>query len=260
MLNFNQVHNIWRNNLHRICAGLLMSFFASTNSMAQSTSLEFWPETDIWYRLSPSWRFSAFIPVTKYNESKYRDLNIYLHADYAWGKTKHLIRRRLVDDNREQQMKIWMVRGLYMKGWSLGENSGAYSEDMVFAEIHRRIPLKGNVLLSQRIRTDLRWLGGDNNFSYRFRYRLMLEKEFQAGKSSIVPYVNAEPYWDSRYSTFNRVRAIGGATVSWGPRLAYEVNMTYQHDSKYDTTNLWALNIILHVFFEKNTTVKKLTD
>jgi hypothetical protein len=111
--------------------------------------------------------------------------------------------------------------------------------------------LKGNILLSHRIRNDFRWLGQDSKFSYRFRYRIMLEKEVKAGKTSIVPYVNAEPYWDSRYSEFNRVRAIGGATVSWGPRLAYEGNMTYQYDSHYDTTNLWALNIILHVFFEK---------
>jgi len=252
---------MYRNSNKRlICLVFFVSLITSTTCVAQRSSLEFWPETDIWYRLSPSWRLSAFIPITKYNESKDRDLNIYLHADYAWGMTKHLITRRLVDENREQQMKMWMVRGLYMKGWSLGENSGSYAEDMVFAEIHRRIPLKGNFLISQRIRNDFRWLGQDSKFSYRFRYRIMLEKEFQAGKSSIVPYVNAEPYWDSRYSEFNRVRAIGGATVSLGPRLAYEANVTYQHDTHYDTVNMWALNIILHVFFERKTQAKESTN
>jgi hypothetical protein len=230
---------------------LVLIGFGSANICKAQTSLEFWPETDIWYRLSPSWRFSAFIPITKYNESKYRDLNIYLHVDYSWGKTKRVFVRRMVDENREQLMKGWMVRGFYMKGWSLGENSGAYMEDMLFAEIHKRIPLKGDILLSHRIRTDLRWLGEDSKFSYRFRYRMMLEKEYESGKSSIVPYVNVEPYWDSRYLTVNRVRAIGGATVSWGPRLAYEANVTYQYDEYYDTPNLFALNIILHVFFER---------
>jgi hypothetical protein len=219
-------------------------------AFAQNTSFEFWPETDLWYRLSPSTRFSAFIPITKYNESKYRDLNIYLQADYAWGKTKHLFQRRLMDENRIQEMKAWLLRGGFMEGWSLGENAGNYTEDMLFAEIHRRIPIKGRILLSHRIRTDLRWVGEDPVFSYRFRYRMMIERECSAGIFSIVPYVNAEPFWDSRYLEFSRVRLIGGATASWAPRFAFEGNLTYQYDSNYDAPNMYALNFILHVFFE----------
>jgi hypothetical protein len=233
---------------------LLLIFFlflSETHSVvAQNSSLEFWPETDIWYRLSPSCRLSAFFPITKYNESKQRDLNIYLQADYAWGKTKHLFKRRLMDENRMQEMKAWLVRGGFMEGWSLGENAGTYTEDMLFAEIHRRIPLKGGFLLSHRFRTDLRWLGDDPNFSYRFRYRVMLEKDFTARRSSIVPYINAEPFWDSRYLEFSRIRLIGGATLAWGPRFAYEGNLTYQYDETYDSTHLFALNLILHMYFE----------
>ena len=219
--------------------------------MAQGSSIEFWPETDIWYRLSPSWRLSAFIPITKYNESKYRDLNIYLQADYAWGKTRRTLFSRLVDENKAQAIKAWMVRGGFMEGWSLGENAGNYSEDMLFGEIHRRLPLEGAVLLSHRIRIDLRWVGNEPTFSYRVRYRVMAEKEFKARSSSIIPYVNAELYWDSRYHTFSRTRLIGGTTVAWGSRFAYEGNITYQYDEHYNTPNLYALNIILHLFFEK---------
>lgn len=191
------------------------------------------------------------MPITKYYESKNRDLNIYLQADYVWGKTKHLLNMRLMDENKAQQIKGWMVRGGYMKGWSLGENAGEYVEDMLFAEIHRRTPLKGDVLFSSRFRTDFRWVGQEPAFSYRFRVRWMIEKEYKAGRGSIVPYLNAEPFWDSRYLAFNRVRVIGGATAAWGKRFAYEANLTYQYDEQYNTANLYALNIILHVFFER---------
>ena len=119
------------------------------------------------------------------------------------------------------------------------------------------MPLKGHFLISHRIRVDLRWVGEDAKFSYRFRYRTMLEKEYTAGNSSLVPYVNIEAFWDSRYNMINRIRAIGGATVNWGPRFAYEANITYQYDEHYDATNLWALNIILHVFFERELTRPK---
>jgi hypothetical protein len=221
--------------------------------VAQNTSFEFWPETDIWYRLNPAWRLSSFISITKYNESMSRDLSIYLQADYSWGKTKHIFFTRLVDDNTAQNMKAWMTRGGYMKGLGVGANEGEYTENMLFGEIHKRLPLKGAVLLSQRFRTDLRWVGDNAVFSYRFRYRIMIEKEYKTPGSSIVPYINAEVFWDSRYpaTIVTRVRAIAGTTVVFGPRLAWEGNITYQYDPHYNTENLYALNVILHVFFQK---------
>ena len=125
---------------------------SANNVIAQNSSFEFWPETDIWYRLSPSWRLSSYVAITKYHESGNRDLNIYLQGDYAWGHTKYKFVKRLKDESRAQAMKAWMVRGGYMYGKSLGENTGAYSEDLFLAEIHKRIPIKGDILLSQRLR------------------------------------------------------------------------------------------------------------
>lgn len=233
---------------------LFINLCANQSGFAQKTSYEFWPETDIWYRISPEWRLSAYIPITKYNESKNRDLNIYLQLDYAWGKTLKPFYKRWIDENEDRKVKGWMGRLGFMEGWSLGENAGLYSEDMLYGEIHKRIPVKGAVLISHRLRTDTRWLGDDDEFSYRFRYRLMIEKEYEVDKSFIVPFANVEPFWDSRYNTISRVRAIGGATFSNGKRFAYEGNITYQYDTNYDTNNLFAFNLILHIYLEKQKT------
>jgi hypothetical protein len=93
-------------------------------------------------------------------------------------------------------------------------------------------------------------LGDDYEFSTRLRYRLMVEKEFEVGRTSLVPYVNVEPYYDSRYGIVNRVRLIGGTSVAWSPRFALEGNITYQNDSRSSVTNLYALNVILHLYFD----------
>ena len=216
----------------------------------QNTSLEFWPEADIWYRISPSTRVSMLIPVTKYNESNHRDINLYLQGDYAWGHAKNPLYRRLVDDVRLVAFRSWMARGGMMKGWSLGEYAGSYYEDQLYAELHKRIPLKRNFLVSQRMRGDWRWLGEDNTFSYRVRLRVMVEKEFQKGNTSWVPYVNIEPYYDSRFEYINRVRMIVGTTFSRGKAIFWESNLTYQYDDRYDTDNLFAFNLIFHVIME----------
>jgi uncharacterized protein DUF2490 len=219
-------------------------------ALADEPSKEFWPEVDLWLRLSPTWRLSMFIPISKNIETAYREGNLILQADYAWGKKNRLRPARLLDENRAQAMNAMLVRGGYLGGRSLDDQGQAYQEHTMFIELHVRTPLKQRVLVSHRLRTDLRWLGDDSDFSTRWRYRLMVEKEVEAGSSSLVPYVNVEAYYDSRYATVNRVRLIGGTSVAWSPRYALEGNLTYQHDSQSSVTELYALNLILHVFFE----------
>ena len=118
-----------------------------------------------------------------------------------------------------------------------------------------RLPIPRGVLLSHRLRTELRRLGeGDSQLSSRWRYRLLAEKEFATSHGSIVPYLSVEPYFDSRYETVNRVRLIAGTSASWTSRAAVETNATYQYDSRSSTKEILALNVILQVFFNASRT------
>jgi hypothetical protein len=236
--------------LRLVCLAITVCLGATSVAFADEPAYEFWPEIDLWLRLSPAWRLSMFVPLSQNIETKYREGSLVLQADYAWGKASRLYKARLLDENRAQEMNTWMVRGGYLGGRSLDDHGETYRENTMFLELHNRYPIKGDFLLSQRLRTDLRWLGDPPEFSYRWRYRLMVEKEFKAGDTSIVPYVNIEPYYDSRYAIVNRVRVIGGVTGSWSPRYALEGNITYQYDSRSSVTNLYALNVILHLYFE----------
>lgn len=234
-------------------AGLILWLAAAGAALADPPSKEAWPEIDTWLRLSPAWRLSVFVPLSENLETHYREGNLIPQVDYAFGKA-HL-ERRLMDEDRARDMKIFLLRGGYLGGKSLGDDGEEYTEYTAFGEWHLRIPLKGGFLLSHRLRADLRWLGKDSHeFSNRWRYRLMLEKEFGAGPVSFVPYVNVEPYYDSRYETVNRVRLIAGTSASWSSRAAVETNVTYQYDSRSSTKETLALGVILHVFFNASRT------
>jgi hypothetical protein len=217
---------------------------------ADDPAKEFWPEIDTWLRLSPAWRLSLFVPISENLETHYREGNLILQGDYAFGQTDRLRKVRLLDEGRAERMKTFLVRGGYLGGKSLDDKGQAYSEQTMLAELHLRTPLKGGMLLSSRLRADVRWLGDAPEVSSRLRLRVMVEKESTVGPVSVVPYVNVEPYYDSRYETVNRVRLIPGASVSWTERLAVEGNMTYQYDSHSSATHVLALNVILHVFFD----------
>jgi hypothetical protein len=233
-----------------VCLALMVCLGA-TAAAAGEPSWEFWPETDIWLRLSPAWRLSSFIALSENIETNYREGSVILQADYGWGKKTLLYRTRLLDEGRAQsRMNTFLFRGGYLGGRSLDDRGEAYAENTMLLELHARTPVRRGVLLSNRLRADLRWLGDAPDFSYRWRYRLMVEKEVKVGSSSIVPYVNVEPYYDSRYGIVNRVRLIGGATIAWSQRFALEGDLTYQNDSRSSVTELYALNVILHVYFE----------
>jgi hypothetical protein len=228
----------------------ILSLGTAGAASADDPAKEFWPEIDTWLRLSPAWRLSLFVPVSQNLETHYREGNLILQGDYAFGQTDRLRKVRLLDEGRAERMKTFLVRGGYLGGKSLDDKGQAYSEHTMLAELHLRTPLKGGMLLSSRLRADLRWLGDTPEFSSRVRLRVMVEKESTVGRTSIVPYLNVEPYYDSRYETVNRVRLIPGASVSWTERLAVEGNMTYQYDSHSSARHVLALNVILHVFFD----------
>jgi hypothetical protein len=230
-------------------AALLVWLMAAGAVQAQEPSKEFWPEIDTWLRLSPAWRVSLFVPVSQNLDTHYREGNLIPQVDYAFGEGRFY--RRLMDEDRARTMKLFMVRGGYLGGKSLDDEGEAYTEYQAFGEMHWRLPLKGGLLLSHRVRADLRWLGKNVfEFSNRWRYRLMLEKEISKGRTSFVPYASVEAYYDSRYDTVNRIRIIAGNSVAWSPRTAVEANVTYQYDSRSSTKEILALGVILHVFFD----------
>ena len=229
---------------------LLLLNTISLKILAQDSSQEFWPELDVWYKLNPSWRASVLIPLSRNIETNYREGSFVIQADYSWEKSKHGLFMRMFDNDQASRIKNNMIRGGYLSGRSLEDNGETFSENTAFGEFHCRIPYKVAFLATHRLRTDFRWLGNDNEFSQRIRYRFMIEKELKTKKVSLVPYINAEAYYDSRYNTLNRFRGIAGTSVSWSKRFALEGNFTYQYDSKSSVTNLYAANLILHLYFQ----------
>jgi hypothetical protein len=153
----------------QVLLALLVWLAATGGADADDASKELWPEIDLWLRLSPVWRLSLFLPIASNIETDYREGNIVLQADYAWGKPGRLYNGRLLDEGRAENMEAMLLRWGYLGGKSLSDDGQAYEEKALLAEWHLRVPLKGRVLLSHRVRTDLRWLGDDSDFSTRWR-------------------------------------------------------------------------------------------
>jgi len=68
----------------------------------------------------------VFVPLSENLETHYREGNLIPQVDYAFGKA-HL-ERRLMDEDRARDMKIFLLRGGYLGGKSLGDDGEEYTE------------------------------------------------------------------------------------------------------------------------------------
>jgi hypothetical protein len=119
-----------------VTAALAAWLMAAGAAGADPPSYEFWPEIDTWLRLSPAWRVSLFVPISKNLETHYREGNLIPQVDFAFGTTH--FDRRLMDENRAQKMKTLLLRGGYLGGKSLGDDGETYTEHTAFGEWHVR--------------------------------------------------------------------------------------------------------------------------
>jgi hypothetical protein len=238
--------------MFRILTFFFLIFISANKVKAENTSKEFWPEVDLWWRMSPEWRLSSFFALSRNVETNYREGDFLIQGEYSWGESNKPVFMRLVDVAEAEKVKPMMARLGYLKGRGLEEEESgeSFSEKSAYGEFYFRVPLKETAFFTQRLRSDLRWIGPEDEYSYRLRYRLMIEKELILKEISYVPYLNLEPYYDSRYDAINMLRTSIGSSVKWSKWYALEGNVTYQYGPRTEITNLYAISAILHLFYD----------
>jgi hypothetical protein len=148
------------------------------------------------------------------------------------------------------------LRTGYRYGRSLEDDS--YREHRLLTEQTLRKLLPGDFVLSDRNREDFRFLEGD--FSFRYRNRLTIEREFELKKRTITPYVSGEVFYDTRYDTWNRNRLATGVQISLRQGLLRKMppskrqvilDLYYlrQNDSRLDTQHVNAIGTALALYF-----------
>jgi len=229
--------------------GLITTFFLTLLLVAvplikaqqPATEKEFWPEIDVYINLKPKVRLFLIGTLSKsvedgelFNAQAFES-QIGVHVDYI--PNKHLI-----------------LRTGYRFGSSVGETVQPFKEHRILTEQTLRKLLRGDLLVSDRNREDFRFLNG--NFSFRYRNRVTLEREFQLKKRTITPYVSGELFYDTRFDIWNRNRLAVGVQTSLrrGPlrkmllpkrQVILDLYYARQNDSRSNTAHVNAIGASL---------------
>lgn len=151
-----------------------------------------------------------------------------------------------------------VLRAGYRYGTSVGDTDTPYQENRFLTEQTLRKMLPGSLRLSDRNREDFRFINGD--FSFRYRNRVTIEREFLFKKRTITPYAAGEIYYDTRFSAWNRNRLTAGVQTSLRRgsvlkmllpkhQIIFDLYYTRQNDSRSATQHVNALGAALAFYF-----------
>jgi hypothetical protein len=202
---------------------------------------EFWPELDVYHKLSDHSRLFLLASLANGREQELAEGLVGGHVDLY---LKPLFRPRDTPDAASR--RYLMIRLGYRYAWDL-EDRGEYKEHRVVIEATGRLPPLGPFLAVNRNRLDLRAVNGER--SWRYRNRTRIESEFPLGSRSATPYVMVELYYDSRYDDWNRQRYFAG--VEW-PVWRKAILDTYycrQNDSRASLAHVNGYGLALNLFF-----------
>jgi hypothetical protein len=100
-------------------------------------------------------------------------------------------------------------------------------ENRLIEAVTFQFPITGKLLLADRNRADLDWKNG--TFTWRYRNRLTLQRTFSVGSFHFIPYVAAEPFYESQYKKWSATDLYAGSLFPLGKHV--EFNLYYEHEN-----------------------------
>ena len=221
--------------------GICLALGAQTAS-AGDTTREFVPEVNAFVKLSEQTRLYLLGDLTRNLTNDTTEGEAGAHLDFT---LKPVLRPHLSEANWQRDRYLWTRVGYVVL--SSPENRGnGPSERRGILEITGRFPLASEVWLVNRGRVDLRNVEGET--SQRYRLRLGIEREFTAGGVVIVPYAQAEAFYDTRFDTWNRQLYQFGAEIEVSKQWRIEPYFARQNDTHSSPAHVNRFGLVLKYY------------
>ncbi|MCI4431732.1 MAG: DUF2490 domain-containing protein [Burkholderiales bacterium] len=175
-------------------------------ALAQDTRREFAPEGNAYFKVSDQARVYLQASVVGRLTQNITDGELGANFDYTF---KPIFRPELLAAQWERNRYLWARVGYLLGGGQEGLKD--FSERRIIVQATGRGLLADEFWLMHRGEVDFRDIDGEA--SRRYRYRAAIEREFTVQGAAVVPYAQAEIFYDTRYSAVSRQLYQLGAEV-----------------------------------------------
>jgi hypothetical protein len=209
---------------------------------------EFWPEGQLYVGLNPRTRLFLNAAYARGKESDQMSLDTAAYLDVSFLPIGPRRRRTYADEDWQRGRYLWARVG-YDRVFKVSEAEGSPSvaEDRGILSLWGKVPLPGDVWLENRARVDLRWIGDE--YSTRYRWRMELTREFSVAGHAVVPYLNVEWFYDTRYDGWARTLYQAGPEVTVNKHLRFEIFLSQQTDKLPGVSRLNACGFVIKGYY-----------
>jgi len=209
---------------------------------AQTSTTEFFPEVDTYFKLYSLVRFVFQAKETKEGGDPTQaeigpSIDIYMKPLI---KLKDLTVFDL-DDSKSRPL-------VSSVGYRYVPSPNKATTNRLEPVITSHLPLPGRMLLSDRNRGDLDWSNG--NFTWRYRNRLTLERRVSIHSYHPAPYASAEGFYESQYGKWSSTDLYAGCLFPADKH--FEFDAYYEHENntgKSPNQQVNAAGLILNLHF-----------
>lgn len=215
-------------------------FFGATPTPAQD--VQFLPEVDAYLKLNPDVR--AYVQAKDDRDGG--DPTQFTFGPSIEFYLKPLIKLRQVtlfdlDDAKSRPLVLEV-------GYRLITAPNTPAENRELAAATFNYPIAGRAHLSDRNRIELDWKNGV--FTWRYRNKLTLERTFTIREYHLIPYVAAEPFYESQYNKWSTTDLYAGCLLPVGKHLQFNVYYEHENDTgKRPNHQENYVGLILNLYF-----------
>jgi hypothetical protein len=185
---------------------------------AQQTQTGEFPEIDTYVGITDRYRL-MFLAARSTDGSTVNSAQIGANLDVNF---RPLVRKRLhTNDSANGNFLTLRV------GYQYFNNVGKPDENRIQVAATSRFELPWSLILAERNRVDLRFI--TDQFSWRYRNRLTLQRTFLIKRLSFSPYAQGEIFYDSRSGTWSK------NTYSFG--AAFPIRKRFEFEGYYERDN-----------------------
>ena len=219
-----------------MCAGLACA--------AQAQEAQFIPEVDAHLQLNSNFR--AYLQAK--NDRSGGDSNQFSIGPSLQVYVKPLIKLKRVaifdlDDSKSRALVL-------EAGYRYVTSPGSPVNERLELATSSNFPLAVGFLLRDRNRADLDWKNG--TFTWRYRNRLTVQRTVTLDSFHFIPYIAAEPFYESRYSKWSTTSLYAGFLLPVGQHMQF--NAYYEHDNntgKRPNQQVNSAGLALYLYFSR---------
>lgn len=214
--------------------------------LLNARDLEFVPELDAFVQLTDVTRLYFDSQATTAQPDGVTEAELGSHLDITLTP---ILRKKLREADWERDRYLWVRVGYEVFGSPDDQGKGP-TEKRALAEMTGQAPIWSslNIWLVSRVRIDFRDIGGA--FSKRYRYRLGIQQEIAlSGGKSLVPYLQGEILYDTRYNTWNRRIYQVGLEIKLASTWRIEPYFSRQFDSRSPSSNVDQVGLQLKIYW-----------